>query len=317
MAFCAIQIDDKLYVGCNKGFLFIYDAARGYEAMTPVTLKDRITCMQVVTLENGDKHLICCQFTGHVNILSVSGKGGAEPVGYEQHNTLSNIFRIEYIPTDKANTLKFALATNNGVIVLQIDTKKQLKQSLTGEKYCEGKVVNNIVVMSNHLIAFVHDAEGYFIINRDKRAEEIMKWPMEKKSVVIGAAATPDFHRDENSFIFVRDESTIKLINTQDWKVCDLVTIGEGLKFPDLKLFEVMKENGNQISIFTTKGDNNNQLIKRTYSHLLKYCMQTASIKSSAQIGDPERGNATINNATRANTMLLGRQATHVGKHLN
>lgn len=188
---------------------------------------------------------------------------------------------------------------------------------MTGEKYCEGKVVNNLVVMSNHLVAFVYEAEGYYIINRDKRAQEIMKWPMEKKSVVVGAAATPGFHRDENSFIFVRDESTIKLINTQDWKVCDLVTIGEGLKFPDLTLFEVMKENGNQISIFTTKGDNNNQLIKRTYSHLLKYCMQTASIKASAQIGDPERGNATVNNAQRANTMLLGRQATHVGRHLN
>ena len=92
----------------------------------------------------------------------------------------------------------------------------------------------------------------------------------------------PDFHADEMSYIFVRDDSTIKLINTQNWLVSELVEVGEGLKFPDLNLFEVMHDGENQISVFTVKGKTNNTLVKRTYSHLLKYCMQTASIKASA-----------------------------------
>lgn len=93
---------------------------------------------------------------------------------------------------------------------------------------------------------------------------------------------TPDFHADDNSYVFVRDESTVKLINTQTWLCSELVEVGEGLKYPDLQLFEVIQEGDNQISIFTVKGENNGQLIKRTYSHLLKYCMQTASLKASA-----------------------------------
>jgi len=60
--------------------------------------------------------------------------------------------------------------------------------------------------------------------------------------------------------------------------VTDLVDVGEGMKWTDLQLLEVMREEGNCISLFTVKGAENNQLIKRTYSHLLKYCMQTASI---------------------------------------
>lgn len=244
MAFCACQINDMLFVGCNKGNVFVYNATQGYAKIHHVTLKDRVTAMKTLTLEDGTKHLICCQFTGHVHILSVQGGKVPEPVSYVHHNTLSNIFCIEPIPTNEDKKFKFALATNNGVITLQI-IKKDLKQSLSGEKYCDGNVVNNLLVHGNHLIAFIHDADGYMIINRDDKKATELKWPMNKKSVVIGAAMTPNFHRDENSFVFVRDESTIKLINTQDWKVCDLVQIGEALKYPDLNLFEVMNEGAN------------------------------------------------------------------------
>ena len=68
----------------------------------------------------------------------------------------------------------------------------------------------------------------------------------------------PDFHADEMSYIFVKDESTIKLINTQNWLVSELVEVGEGLKFPDLNLFEIIGDGNNTISIFTVKGPNNN-----------------------------------------------------------
>ena len=101
----------------------------------------------------------------------------------------------------------------------------------------------------------------------------------------------PGFHADEMSFIFVRDASTIKLINTQSWLASELVEVGEGmLAFPDLQLFEVIQEEESQISVFTAKGPGNNTLIKRSYSHLLKYCLQTASMKASAIANDPERG---------------------------
>lgn len=128
---------------------------------------------------------------------------------------------------------------------------------------------------------------------------------------------TPDFHADENSFIFVKDESSIKLINTQTWLVSELVDVGEGMKWPDLQLFEVMQEGDNQISLFTVKGKTNSKLIKRTYSHLLKYCMQTASIKASAAANDPERGTKTLNEAQRAqkaNAAPIARQTTLMGK---
>lgn len=72
-----------------------------------------------------------------------------------------------------------------------------------------------------------------------------MKWPLEKKTCVTGAALTPDFHADENSFVFIKDEATVKLINTQTWLVSELVEVGAGLKWPDLQLFEVMQEGDN------------------------------------------------------------------------
>lgn len=65
----------------------------------------------------------------------------------------------------------------------------------------------------------------------------------------------PYFHADEMSFIFIRDSTTIKLVNTQSWLVSELVEVGEGmLDFPDLQLFEIMQEEDNVISVFTVKG---------------------------------------------------------------
>ena len=90
---------------------------------------------------------------------------------------------------------------------------------------------------------------------------------------MLGARICPDFHFDELSFAFVRDESTIKLINTQNWIVTELIEVGQGMKYPDPQLLEVTIDADNQLSIFTTKGANNEQLVKRTYSDLLKYCL--------------------------------------------
>ena len=132
------------------------------------------------------------------------------------------------------------------------------------------------------------------MINRNSKSTEEKKWPCDVNTCVIGAAISPSFHADELSFIFVRDDSKISLINTQTWHVTELVDLGDGPKFPDLHLFDVIEEE-NQISIFTMKGQGHNQLIKRTYSDLLKYCMQTSSIKSSVQARDPLRGQSNVN----------------------
>lgn len=269
--------------------------------------------MKVLQLEDDErtKHLICCQFTGHIDIITASETPETKSHGF--HNALSNIFKIEKIPTKEDKKFKFALATNNGVGILAI-MKGDLKQKLDSEKYLTGKVINNLIVSKNHLLAFPHDSNSYALIDRDRKVCEDMKWPLEKKTCVTGAAMTPDFHADENSFVFVKDEATVKLINTQTWLVSELVEVGEGMKWPDLQLFEVLQEGDNQIAIFTVKGKNNGQLVKRTYSHLLKYCMQTASIKASAAANDHERGTATLSNAQRANAAPQVRQATLMGK---
>ena len=53
--------------------------------------------------------------------------------------------------------------------------------------------------------------------------------------------------------------------------------------------------------------------MKRTYSHMLKYCMQTASMKASAMASDPTRGQRTISDVQRQQTMVA-RQTTMIGK---
>lgn len=68
--------------------------------------------------------IICCQFTGHIDILTATAT--AEPKSYGFHNSLSNIFKLERIPTKEDKKYKFALATNNGVVTLAI-TKDGLK----------------------------------------------------------------------------------------------------------------------------------------------------------------------------------------------
>lgn len=179
--------------------------------------------------------------------------------------------------------------------------------------YLKGKVINNLLVSRGHILAFQHDASSFSLIHRDSKKVEDKPWPCDKKTCITGAQMAPDFHPDEMSYIFAKDESTIKLINTQNWLVSELVEVGEGLKFPDLQLFEVMHDGENQISVYTVKGKSNNQLIKRTYSHLLKYCMQTASIKASACANDPDRGQRTVSDVQRQQTMVA-RQTTMIGK---
>ena len=76
------------------------------------------------------------------------------------------IYKIEKLPTGpKDKKYQFALGSNNGVAILSFD-KKDLKQKLEGEKYLEGKVINNLIVSRNHILAFQHASPTYALIDR-------------------------------------------------------------------------------------------------------------------------------------------------------
>lgn len=231
--FSACKVNNHLFIGCNRGHVFIFDTDDGYKLTGHQQLRDKVSCMKELRLRDAadTRMVICCQYTGHIDILAATAKGESKCYGF--HNTLSNIFKIEPVPTREDNKFKFVLATNNGVVTLAI-MKDGLKQSLTGEKYCVGQVINNLIVSGNHVLAFQHGASAYSLINRDKKEAREMKWPIDKKTCITGAMMTPDFHADENSYIFIKDERTVKLINTQTWICSELVEVGEGLKYPDL-----------------------------------------------------------------------------------
>ena len=71
------------------------------------------------------------------------------------------------------------------------------------------------------------------------------------------------------------------MVNTQTWHISTLINISEGsAKFPDLHLLQVVSGDDHSLILYTMdKSDK--VLIKRTYSHMLKYCLQTASIRAS------------------------------------
>ena len=78
----------------------------------------------------------------------------------------------------------------------------------------------------------------------------------------------------------MRSSEHIKLINTNSWQVSNLTEIGKGITdYPDLDLLQIISHEDGSISVFTVIGENNEQLIKRTYSDQLKYYLQNASIK--------------------------------------
>lgn len=91
--------------------------------------------MAVLALEDGEtKHLICCQDSGHVDIIVASN--APQVMSYAQHNSLGMIYKIEKLPIGaKDKNYQFALASNNGVGILSIKKDNSLKQKLEGEKY--------------------------------------------------------------------------------------------------------------------------------------------------------------------------------------
>ena len=93
-----------------------------------------------------------------------------------------------------------------------------------------------MIVEKDQILAFSFNSPTFAIIDLKLKKIDSKPWPQDKKTSVLGACMCPSFHFDELSFIFVRDESTIKLINTQNWVVSELVEVGESMKYPDLQL---------------------------------------------------------------------------------
>ena len=190
MAFCACQINNFLFVGCNNGEIYIYDVDKGYEKTGHCKLREKVSQMKLLLLQDDaqTKLLICCQDKGHVDIISVSN--APEVISYGFHNSLGMIYKIEKLPgvaTDKY--YQYALASNNGVAVLSLkkDKKDFLKQKLESTKYLQGKVINNLLVSRGHILAFQHDASSFSLIHREGKKVEDKPWPCEKKTCVTGA----------------------------------------------------------------------------------------------------------------------------------
>ena len=60
MAFCACEVNNLLFVGCNAGEVYIYDALDKYAKCGHIKLREKVSQMKVLACDDGQKHLICC-----------------------------------------------------------------------------------------------------------------------------------------------------------------------------------------------------------------------------------------------------------------
>lgn len=83
------------------------------------------------------------------------------------------------------------------------------------------------------------------------------------------------------SIIYVRGTGGIHMVNTQTWAITTLVHLSEGgAKFPDLALLTVEAGLDHRLVVYTCdKADH--VLVKRSFSHMLKFCIQTACIRAT------------------------------------
>ena len=96
-----------------------------------------------------------------------------------------------------------------------------------------------------------------------------------------GLTWAPGFHPTEMSIIFVREANGVYMLNTQNWHISNLINFSEGsAKHPDLSLLEIVDSFDHKLIVYTLD-KKDKVLVKRSYSHLLKFCLQTASIRAS------------------------------------
>lgn len=223
--------------------------------------------------------MLVAQDTGQFNLLLV--KDEPEPLQSGFFNHLSMIYKMVMLPnnTDEPD-YNFMLGTNNGIAILQI-SKANLQLKLSREHYFQGKVINNLLAYNDRIVAFEYDTNELRLVDRKTKEESKRPWVGETTLCVTGVQMVPGFHPRENSIIFIREPNGVHMVNSQTWHISTLINVSDGsAKFPDLSLLQVVAGDDHQLVVYTLdKADK--VLIKRTYSHILKYCLQTASLRSS------------------------------------
>lgn len=210
---------------------------------------------------------------------------------------INEVIQVADEPTE--TDYRFIIASNNGIVVLKI-SKADFKMTLSKkESYLKGQPVNLVLPVSktSTLVAFIHGASHFVVINRESMSSAEVIWPYARPLNCTGAAVCPNFHADELSIIFVRDQTAIHAVNTQTWHMSTLVNLkGEGAKFADLNLLEVRlaseepthkdevvweaRERDHEL-VFFSLDESDSKLVKRKYSYLLKYCLQTSSLRAT------------------------------------
>ena len=175
----------------------------------------------------------------------------------------------------------FVLGTHDGIAFLNIKKDNQAMR-LSRESYFKGKIINRLLAYKHHrIVAFEYDAKDLRLIDRKTRETSVRPWPGNENMCVTGMQLVPDFHPRENSILFIREPNGVYMVNTQTWYISKLINIADGsAKFPDLSLLQVVAGEDHSLVMLTMdKADK--VLVKRTYSHMLKYCLQTASLRAS------------------------------------
>ena len=117
----------------------------------------------------------------------------------------------------------------------------------------------------------------------DRKTKEVsdVPWLADCPIYCTGLQWAPSFHPTELSIVFIRDPNGVHMLNTQTWHSQTLINVSDGsAKFPDLSLLEIADGSDHTLMIYTVD-KTDKILIKRTYSHMLKYCLQTASIRAN------------------------------------
>ena len=69
------------------------------------------------------------------------------------------------------------VSTNDGIAILNV-SKAQLTMSLSRETHLNGKTVNNFLTRGHHIIAFVHNDQKFYLIDRKSREVTEIAWPL-------------------------------------------------------------------------------------------------------------------------------------------
>ena len=167
-------------------------------------------------------------------------------------NHLSMIYKMEMCENNPEDPeYRFILGTNDGIAFLQIN-KQTLSMTIARETHLKGLVVNNLLVRNDRIIAFVHDHQKFYLIDRKTRDVVEMPWLANSPICCTGLQWAPGYHPREMSVIFVRGTNGVHMVNTQTWHITTLVNLHDGgAKFPDLSLLQIEAGEDHRLVVYT------------------------------------------------------------------